>query len=360
MVRLAAKIAKARRTAMAASIRFCGSSLAGWLMMGAITGSLIAGFAWAAGTFKKRLSPTDIVDLQEGDRPFAGFRRAHAKGICILGHFRSNGRLAADSRSSIFIRGRETPFVGRFSIGGANPIAPDLKAGVRSLAIDFRLANGERWRTAMNTPPVLAVRTPQAFFEQIAATKPDPDTGKPDADRLSEFNAAHPEGTQFRAWQTGYRPSGSWASERYHSINAFQLIDERGNKRAVRWRAEPNSDWVKPVSQSDNILQDELMDRLSRGSITFELIFSFASDADRIDDPSAAWPADRRQVKAGTIRIESAQVQRGGACDGINFDPLLLPDGIEPSADPILHARGSAYAVSYRRRALEAAIGAEQ
>jgi catalase len=37
----------------------------------------------------------------------------------------------------------------------------------------------------------------------------------------------------------------------------------------------------------------------------------------------------------------------------MNFDPLVLPTCIEPSADPILRARGAAYAESFRRRAKE-------
>ena len=32
------------------------------------------------------------------------------------------------------------------------------------------------------------------------------------------------------------------------------------------------------------------------------------------------------------------------------FNPLLLQDGIEPSADPVLLARPGAYAISYGQR----------
>jgi catalase len=39
----------------------------------------------------------------------------------------------------------------------------------------------------------------------------------------------------------------------------------------------------------------------------------------------------------------------GNARD-INFDPLVLPHGIEPSADPLLAARSAVYAASYRAR----------
>lgn len=40
----------------------------------------------------------------------------------------------------------------------------------------------------------------------------------------------------------------------------------------------------------------------------------------------------------------------GGLCQDIAFDPLVLPPGIEPSADPVLAARSAPYAVSLSRR----------
>jgi catalase len=37
----------------------------------------------------------------------------------------------------------------------------------------------------------------------------------------------------------------------------------------------------------------------------------------------------------------------------INFDPMLMADGIEPTNDPILRFRSSSYAVSHSRRLTE-------
>ncbi|MNE94260.1 Catalase-related peroxidase precursor [compost metagenome] len=52
--------------------------------------------------------------------------------------------------------------------------------------------------------------------------------------------------------------------------------------------------------------------------------------------------------------IEQVDAPEQGACRDLNFDPLILPSGIEPSDDPILAARSSAYAVSFNRRSREA------
>lgn len=45
----------------------------------------------------------------------------------------------------------------------------------------------------------------------------------------------------------------------------------------------------------------------------------------------------------------------GGACDAMTFNPLVLPAGIKPSADPVLNARAAPYALSLGRRLSEAA-----
>lgn len=42
--------------------------------------------------------------------------------------------------------------------------------------------------------------------------------------------------------------------------------------------------------------------------------------------------------------------QKGFACEPINFDPLVMADGIAPSSDPILLFRSKAYAVSFAKR----------
>lgn len=338
------------------SAPWLSSRVAGFAKIALVVGVAGIGYAAASGYFYGGLTPKKIVDLQQGDSPYAGFRRAHAKGICVEGQFLSSGDLANYSRSPMFMPGQITPIAGRFSIGGNNPIAPDLKAGVRSLALDFRLPNGERWRTAMNTPPVLAVRDPQAFFEQIKASAPDSVTGKPDPARLAAFAAAHPEGESFRAWQSAYIASGSYTTERYHSINAFWLVAKDGTRQPVRWQAEPLNEKNSVTYDGPDALSEELSQRIATEPVRFSLVFILALPDDPVTDPSQPWPQERSRINAGTIEITQVSAQRGGVCDGINFDPLVLPSGLEPSQDPILHARSAAYAISLQRRAIETAM----
>ena len=202
----------------------------------------VLAFLYAAGIFGGRgLTAQQFVDLQENEKPNISFRRAHAKGVCLQGEFEASGLLAPFTTAEFFQKGVQ-PFIGRFSIGGSNPTAPDLASGVRSLALSFASDSGQRWRTAMNTPTVMAVRTPEVFFQQIKLLTPDPKTGERDEAKIKAFFAAHPEMAEFNQWKANYVASSSFATEKYHSINAFYLVDAKGQRQAIRWVMVPQAE----------------------------------------------------------------------------------------------------------------------
>ena len=68
----------------------------------------------------------------------------------------------------------------------------------------------------------------------------------------------------------------------------------------------------------------------------------------RCRGPAIAAPSTRECSPSTAVAPEA----KGNARD-INFDPLVLPPGIEPSDDPLLSARSAVYAASFRRRAGE-------
>lgn len=263
-----------------------------------------------------------------------GFRRAHAKGVCITGLFESNGRLADETTATIFESGI-TPFTGRFSVAGNNPTAPDLKAPVRSFALSFATSATQQWRIAMNTPPVMAVKDPHTFYQQLQAIHAG-------SDAIQTFFANHPESQDFLDWKSQYQPSGSFASEQYHSINAFYLINNSGDKQAVRWAMQPTVSVSAEGLSGNDALQKDIMQRVETAPVVFDWVFTLASDSDDENNPAKAWPDSREQITAGKIRITSVTPQLEGECHDINYDPLVLPSGIEATRDPILRARSAA------------------
>ncbi|RKF39479.1 catalase family peroxidase [Paraburkholderia fungorum] len=326
--------------------------------IGAVVAALAGGFAYTAGWLTPaRLTAPRFINTFEAvaGQPHPGYRRNHAKGLCVEGYFDSNGNGAALSRAAVFASGR-TPVTGRFAVPGGNPSAPDTSSPVRSMALLFQLQNGEQWRTGMNSTPVFAVHTPAQFYQQLVAAKPDAATGKLDPAKLKAFYDAYPETRPFQAWVKAHPPSSSLANAAYYSINAFRFTDSAGSTHAVRWAMVPETPYA-PITDAQkaekNFLQADLNQRLQSGPLRWHLILTVAQPGDPIDDATMQWPDDRQHIDAGTLVIDRSTSQEDGTCRDVNFDPTILPAGIQPSNDPLLAARSAAYALSYKRRTLE-------
>ncbi|MBD8879528.1 catalase family peroxidase [Rhodanobacter sp. 7MK24] len=333
--------------------------LGAWVLIAAVPAACALAFGYVGGWLApQRLTPKRLVDQFEANAGVhPGYRRNHAKGVCVAGYFQSSGQAAPYSMAQVFASGQRTPVVGRFAIPGSNPYAPDNSVPIRSMALRFTQANGQQWRTGMNSMPVFPVATPQAFYAQLQAQQPDPATGKPDPKKVATFFAAHPETAAFRAWAKTAKPSASFATESYWSLDAFVFTGSDGLRHAVRWRMVPQSaddDSAAPAADADYLAAD-LRQRLSHGPLRWKLEVTLANPGDPTDDATKAWPADRQTVDAGTLVVESEQAQDSGPCRDINYDPTVLPSGIQPSDDPLLPARSAAYADSYLRRTSEEA-----
>ncbi len=96
--------------------------------------------------------------------------------------------------------------------------------------------------------------------------------------------------------------------------------------------------------------EQDLIERTRRGPVRWNMVIEIGKPGDPEDNPTLAWPADRNKVIVGYLTIFSAMPQKGAACEKINFDPLVMSDGIEPTNDPILLFRSPAYALSFAKR----------
>lgn len=321
-------------------------------------------FAWTAGWLAPaRLSGGDVADVLErrnGEHP--GFRRAHEKGVCVVGHFDSNGRGQVLSKAAVFAPGR-TPVFGRFALAVGSPHAPDGVPAPRSLALDFTATDGSTWRTAMNSVPLFPVGNVRDFVALQRATTPDPATGKPDPDKVAAFMATHPETRAFNALMASRPIPSSFTNAGYHSINAFRFVDADGKARAVRWSLLPEAAFA-PLDRSrfnalnarePDFLFNDLFARLDKGPQRWRLVVTLAAADDRTDNATVQWPATRERIDVGTLVVEHALPEPAGPCRDVTFDPLVLPSGIAASDDPLLAARSAVYAASLRRRSGEGA-----
>ena len=330
----------------------------GRLILIAVVIAGIAGlFAYAGGWLTPHaLTSKQIVNTfeQGSGGPQSGFRRNHAKGVDVTGHFDSNDQGATFSKASIFQAGR-VPILGRFSLPGGQPHVDDSSSPVRGFGIRFQLSNGEEWRTAMVSLPVFPVRTPQAFYELMLASAPDPATGKPNPAKMQALVAKYPEtGKAFQLIQSGPKPSG-FESSTFNSLNAFRFINAAGAITSVRWSFKPvqtaDSTVTTDAGQTNkNQLFDALITAIHRHSLQWHLILTIAQPGDPTDDATTPWPPDRQQIDCGTLTIDGVESDDVSPARDINFDPLVLPNGIASSDDPLLSARSAVYSQSFTRR----------
>lgn len=282
----------------------------------------------------------------------AGFRKNHAKGVAVTGYFDSNGNGRELSSAHVFQAGR-TPVQGRFSLAGGNAHAADAAATARGLGLAFAFPGGEQWRTAMLNLPVFPDNSPQGFYDRLIASKPLADTGKPDPQAMATFLDGHPETVKALAIISQNPPSPGFADSTYRSLNTFFLVDQFGARTPVRWSVEPITPTQQQASSGPNALFDDLTRQIRSSPVQWKLMLTLGQPSDQLNDATLPWPTDRRTIDAGTLTLTSIETERKGNARDINFDPLVLPPGIEPSDDPLLSPRSAVYATSYRVRTRE-------
>ncbi|MBI1189815.1 MAG: catalase [Tepidisphaera sp.] len=328
-----------------------GARLAGIAM---ILGGIVAGLGAAGGWFSPGLlTPEKFVDGFEGaNGTHAGFRRNHAKGVCVAGRFESSGDAEAICKATVFRKG-VTEVVGRFALAGGNPAAPDTLANVRSLALQFKMSDGQEWRTGMNNIPVFPFATPQAFYDNLVASAPDPKTGKPDPAKGAAYLAAYPS-TATALKVIGARlVTPGFEFDTYNSLNAFWMTNAAGQRTKVRWAMVPLQNVAAAGEtgvNSPNALFDGLAKAMHAGALKWSLVITVGDAADQTSDATLAWPSGRRQIMAGTLTLDRIESEDTSPVRDVNFDPLILPDGIAGSDDPLLSARSAVYSESFTRR----------
>lgn len=283
-----------------------------------------------------------------------GQRRNHIKGTCATGELVGTAEGARYSRSALF-SGKPIPVVARFSLAGGNPKAPDTARSPRGMALEFRLPDGGRQHMTMLNTPIFGAANPQTFLDMMVAIQPDPATGKPDPEKVKAFKATHPDHRAQAEFLASHNPPTSYANSAYFGIHTFKFIDRDGKATLVRWRfvlqdGEKRLTDAELASAPPDFLEQALIERTSAGPVLWDMILTIGAPGDPENDPTQAWPEGREELKVGTLSINSATPQAGAECEPINYDPLVLADGIAPTQDPVLLFRSPAYAVSFAKR----------
>ncbi|RZL68665.1 MAG: catalase family peroxidase [Variovorax sp.] len=296
------------------------------------------------------------IDTMEGTfGVHHGQRRNHTKGIGALGTFVGNPGAAKEFSRSRMFEGDSIEVVARFSLAGADPEAADAERSARGLGLQFRLSDGSLQHITMLHTPMFFAQMPKTFIDKFTAVRPDPRTGTPKPAVVKAFLDSHPDNTAQFKFLTDINPPVSYGSCAYFGIHTFKFVNRAGKATLVRWRFQPrdgekNLTDAQLASMPRDFLNRALMERMQRGPVRWDMIVSIGEPGDSELDPTVLWPTTRREVNVGTLSLKSAIAQEHAASYKINFDPLVMADGIEPTDDPILLFRSPSYGLSYARR----------
>lgn len=293
----------------------------------------------------------DSIEGLSGVHP--GYRRAHAKGTCCRAVFRPNG-LAAAFTSAPHLQMQEVQAIVRFSGSSTDPALADILSPAKGMAVQFSLPGGGVSNLVGVTVPVFFARTPESFLDIIRSVHQARGGKLGPVDLIKEIAAHYSESKEALLAVKRLKPPASYAESHYYCIHAYYFRDREGITRPVKFEWTPDAG-VRTLSaseaaaQPDNYLEDELKLRLKDEPAVFQLTAVFGEEGDPTDDPTRAWPEDRRRIDIGRLSITGITDEP----EGLVMDPAVVPEGMALSEDPILRFRHTAYADSHRRRSRE-------
>ena len=324
-----------------------------------LTASALGAIAAVSGAPSyAQVDPNKTLDQFEATfGKFAGYRRSGAKGVCAAAEFTGSAEGRALSASTAF-SGTPVPVVARFSVGGANPNAPDNTKSQRNMALQFNLPNSETWQMGNISAPVFGASSPEQFLGRLASLQPDPATKAADPAKVKAFADANPDVLIQGRYFASQPVPASFGATNYWGVHAFAFVNARGEKQWGKWVFEPvggvqtlTDDEAK--AKGPTFLFADLRERAPAGKAAFDFNLYLAQPGDKLDSAVTPLPEGRKKITLGRLVIKSVSADATGDCLNITYNPMVLPKGVEPSSDPMLAARAAPYAVGLGRRLTE-------
>ncbi len=284
--------------------------------------------------------------------PHRGERANHAKGLIAGGIFTPSAEAAAISRAPHFRRSVGVTI--RFSTGTGLPAIADAGPGSRPYGLAIRFALPGRSYTdfvgiSHNGFPVATPEDFAGLLDAVARSRGSKASPSP----LEQFLATRPAA---QAFLKAPKPvPKSFATQAFYGVNAFEFINQQGASVFGRYRIVPVAGEQvltdeEAAAVGPNYLMEELAGRVAVRPVKYKVLLQIAGKDDILDDPTVVWPEDRRLVELGLLVVTRVVPEARDIEAKLAYNPLALPDGIQPSRDPVLLFRPAAYAASAARR----------
>ncbi len=275
-----------------------------------------------------------------------GKRRNHTKGFCFNGMLTPNDSSILGYSASELFSG-QSEVIGRLSHKGGKLAPSDANIGQYGMSLSITTASGGINLMSMNTEDFFPVSTPEAFAQLMRAKATS-------ADAVKTFAKNSPE-LQHYAAHMAKRPKilRPYEGITFNSVNSFYLVDADNKKTAVRWSFVPAASQSINTEPSQDFFYKNIQRNIDKGEVVWDMVVTIANEDDVVDNAAIQWTGEHKQIVAAKLKVSSVSSEDVGQCTDINYDPMVLSAGLEPSADPILQARRNIYAIGLSRRLTE-------
>ncbi len=292
-----------------------------------------------------------MIQLAGGIHP--GLRFTHTKGLVTTGTFTPAPSAKSISRAA-HLQDAPVPVTVRFSDGTGVPDIPDNNdnASPHGMAIRFALPGGAYTDIVANSHNGFFVGNGNDFLallKAIAGTNEKSAHPTP----IEQFLGAHP--AALKVVIDSKAAAKSFVNLDFFGNNSFVFVDAAGGKHVGRYQIIPVAgvvrlDSVTAARQKPNYLFDNLKAAIAKGPVKYTLYAQLANPGDQSNDGSIVWPSDRKRVELGTISVTKMAPNSDALQKTLAFNPIILPNGITLSDDPLPILRSSVYALSVAHR----------
>ncbi|NRD75025.1 catalase [Shewanella sp. VB17] len=274
-----------------------------------------------------------------------GKRRNHTKGFCFEGELIPNPKAMQRYTTNLLFL-KEAAVIGRLSHKGGNNHAPDNKAAEYGMGLSINTSDGVN-NMSMNTLDFFPVSTPEDFANLMFAKTQG-------SAAVKAFKAKNTDLQRFSAHNAKKEKKLiPYEGSTFNSINSFYLVDQNGKKTAVRWSFIPTRKQLVVLEPKADFFYENMQNNVNTHGVSWDMVITVANPDDEVDNAAIEWVGEHTKITAATLKVISLSSEKNGQCDTINYDPMVLSQGLIPSQDPLLQARRNSYAISFGKRILE-------
>ncbi len=291
-------------------------------------------------------------------------RVVHARGTGAYGTFTLSKSLSGYTRASFLQNvGEQTEVFLRFSTVGGGQDSSDYARDPRGFALKFYTQEGN-YDIVGNNTPVFFLNDPMKFPDFVHSQKKNPRTNLPDAARIWEYWASHPQSLhQMTILMSDRGIPRSWRHMNGYGSHTFSFYNADGTRYWMKWHFKTDQGVQcvmndEAASLPSHGAQQDLVESIDAGNFpswTVKVQIMTEDQAKSFPlnpfDLTKVWPHDLVPMETvGKLQLNRNVDNYFAETEQAAFAPSNFVPGIGPSPDKMLQARLLAYQDAHRYR----------